>query len=119
VRAIILAVTLGVLFSAAWADVAIARGYGNGARSPYFAPGYRLPHYNRALRRAPLYGGFIAVPYAPDNSFGYPPYAPESFTDEPSQSRPGERCKNPTQKTVTVPSDSGGTRQVTITYCHR
>ena len=122
-RAIMVAVVSGILLLASWENVANARVSGVAVRS--VASSHVGPHYNRAFRRGPLYGGFIAVPaYPAYNFFDYPPYAPfvpsssSTATDYPGEAAPIQRCQNPTHKTVTVPSEGGGTRQITVTYCH-
>jgi hypothetical protein len=119
-RAILVAVLSGILLLASWENVANARVSSYGARivvQRHFAP-----RYNRAFRW-PLYGGFVAVPaYPADGFYGYPPYAPfapdSSAADSPGDPAPAKGCQNPTHRTVTVPSDGGSTKQVTITYCH-
>jgi len=120
-RAIAVAVVSAILLLASLENVANARG--SGAR--YVAPSHVGSRYNRVFRRGPLYGGFIAVPVYPyDGFFGYPPYAPfapdssGAAADYPGDTAPVQRCQNPTQRTVTVPSEGGGTKQITVTYCH-
>jgi len=128
-RAVIVAVVSGILLLGSWENVASARGSGVGARSA--APGHVGPRsnrafrYNRVFRRGPLYGGFIAVPaYGPDDFLGYPPYPPfapdgsAAATGYSGEAAPARGCPNPTHRTVTVPSEAGGTKQVTVTYCH-
>jgi hypothetical protein len=118
-RAIIVAVLSGILLLASWENVASARVSGAGART--VAPSHVAPRYNRAFRRSPLYGGFIAVPaYPTDGPLGYsPPFAPDSSAaDYQGGPASAKRCDNPTHKTVTVPAEAGGTKDITITYCH-
>lgn len=117
-RAITVAVLSGILLLASWENVANARASGAGTRSA--APSHFSPHY-RAFRRGPLYGGFIAVPaYPADGFLGYSPYP----SLPPDSSAAGvlapvqQRCESPTHKTVTVPAEAGGTKEITITYCH-
>jgi hypothetical protein len=122
-RAIMVAVVSGILLLASWENVASARGTGYGARN--VAPSHVGPRYNRVFRRGPLYGGFIAVPaYPSDGLFGYPPNAPfapdgPAAADYPGEATPAQGCQNPTHRTVTVPAEAGGTKEITITYCHR
>jgi hypothetical protein len=122
-RAIVVAVIAGIMLLASWENVANARVSGVGARSA--ASSHVAPRNNHVFRRAPLWGGYIALPaYAPEGFFDYPPYAPFP-PDSPATANyqgdgaPTQRCQNPTHRTVTVPSESGGgTKQVTVTYCH-
>jgi hypothetical protein len=121
-RATVAAVAFGVLLLASSDTAANARGSAYGAGSPHFVPSYRPRPFYRTFRRPPSYGSFIGAPfYGPDDSFDYPPYAP--YAPDTSSSNPGgqpstNRCLQPTQKTVTVPAEAGGTKQVTVTYCH-
>jgi hypothetical protein len=120
-RAITVAVVSGILLLASHDNVANARVSGVGAHN--VAPSHVGPHYNRAFRRGPLWGGFIAVPaYPADGLFDYPPYAPftpdGSAADYPGQAAPAQSCQNPTRRTVSVPSEGGGTKEITVTYCH-
>jgi hypothetical protein len=120
-RAIIVAVVSGILLLASWENVANARASGVGARN--VAPSHPGPRFNRTFRRGPLYGGFIAIPaYPSDGLPGYPPYAPfppdSSAADYQGGPASAKRCDNPTHKTVTVPAEAGGTKDVTVTYCH-
>jgi hypothetical protein len=120
-RAIMVTVVSGILLLSSWENVANARVSAVGAR--FVAPSRLGPHYNRAFRRWPLYGGFIAVPaYSSDDFFASPPYgafAPDSSAvDYPGRPAPTQRCENPTHKTVTVPAEAGGTKEITVTYCH-
>jgi len=120
-RAIMVAVVSGILLLA-WENVTNARPSGAAARS--VAPSHLGQRYNRILHRRPLYGGFIAVPaYPSDGFFGYPPYPPFAPDGSAAAGYPGEAasargCPNPTHRTVTVPSEGGGTKEVTVTYCH-
>jgi hypothetical protein len=123
-RATVAAVALGVLLLASSDTAANARGSAYGAGSPQFAPTYRSRPFYHTFRGRPLYGGFIGVPfYGPDTFFDYPPYAP--YAPDTSSGNPAvpaassiNRCLQPTHKTVTVPAEAGGTKEVTVTYCH-
>ena len=118
-RTTIVAVVLGILLLVASETAANARGAAHGARPLHATPNLRLPPNYRVFRRTPLYGGFFAFPPY-DDYLDYPPYAPytpENSVDSPG-SAPGQYCRQPTQKTVTVPAEAGGTRQITVTYCH-
>jgi hypothetical protein len=119
-RAITVAVVSGILLLGSWENVANARVSGYGAQ--HVVPRHLAPRFNRAFRW-PLYGGFLAVPaYPADGYFGNSPYAPfapdSSAATDPGEGVGAQRCQNPTHRTVTVPSDGGGTKQVTVTYCH-
>ena len=123
-RAIVVAVVSGILLLASWENVANARASGYGARN-MVAPSRFGPGYNWTFRRWPLYGGFVAVPAFPsDGFFGYPPYAPfppdgsAAAADHPGDGASAQGCQNPTHRTVTVRAEAGGTKEVTITYCH-
>jgi hypothetical protein len=116
-RAIMVAVLSGILLLASWENVASAHVSGAGART--VAPSHVAPRYNRAFRRSPLYGGFIAVPAYPTDGSPYAPFAPDSSAaDYQGGPASAKRCDNPTRKTVTVPAEAGGTKDITITYCH-
>jgi len=119
-RAVIVAVLSGILLLASWENVANARVSAGGVHT--VAPGHPGLRFNRTFRRWPLYGGYLAVPaYPADGFLGYPPYPPfppnGSATDYPGDA-PAQRCENPTQRTVTVRAEAGGTKDVTVTYCH-
>jgi hypothetical protein len=123
-RAISVAVVSGILLLASWENVASARVSGVASRP--VAPGHVGPRYNRTFRGWPLYGGFIGAPaFAPDGFFdypSYPPFAPDGSAAATGYSgevaAPVQQCQNPTHRTVTVRSEAGGTKDVTITYCH-
>jgi hypothetical protein len=121
-RAIVVAVVSGIMLLASWENVANARASGVGARPA--ASSHLAPRNSRIFRRGPLSGGFVAVPaYAPEGFFDYPPYAPfppdsSATANYPGEGAPTQRCQNPTHRTVTVPSEAGGTKEITITHCH-
>jgi len=121
-RAIVAAIALGILLLASSDTAANARGSSFRAGSFHFAPSYRSPPSPYVFRRRPLYGGFVGAPFfGPDDFFDYPPYAPyapDTSTGYPSGGPSAQGCPQPTQRTVTVPKEAGGTQQVTITYCH-
>jgi len=120
-RAIVVGVVAGIMLLASWENVANARGSGVGTRPAVSS--HLVPRNNHIFRRGPAWGGFIAVPaYAPEGFFDYPPYAPfppqsSTTADYPGDAASTQRCQNPTHRTVTVPSEAGGTKQVTVTYC--
>ncbi len=58
-------------------------------------------------------GGFALPPYEPENIMAYP--APETVLFVP-ELPPKLNCQR-SQQIMTVPSEDGGTRQVTITRC--
>jgi hypothetical protein len=121
-RAVIVAVVSGILLLASWENVASARVSGVTARP--VAPSHVGPHYNRTFRRWPLNGGFIVPAYAPDGFFDYPSYPPfppdgsAGATGYSGEIAPVRQCQNPTHRTVTVRAEAGGTKDITVTYCH-
>ncbi len=120
-RATVAAVILGILLLASSDTTADARGAAYGTASPHFTPHYLSPPSYPAFRRRPLYGGFIGAPFfGPDDFFDTPPYAPyvPDISSSYPSAPPTRGCPQPTQRTVTVPAEAGGTQQVTITYCH-
>jgi hypothetical protein len=99
------AIVLAIVLLAPFERAANARGYGFGARSWYFA--LHHPYRTGTFRRVTPYSssGFIVIPPY-DGFIGYP-----ETSSVPS-------C-HLTQETVTVPSEEGGTRQITVTRCYR
>jgi len=98
-----------------------AHGSGSGMRGP----GLHAFHFGKNFRHAqnrrnfnnqwPWYGGYYEVPpYAYDNSSG--------GSAQPTNvvyvlgSPPVHSCRY-VKETVTVPSESGGTREITVTRC--
>ena len=80
-----------------------SRPYGYGRYGGYGA--YYAPFYS---------GGIVAVPpYAPANAVNYvlPPRV--IYVPEPPRALTCHRSR----ETVTVPTDTGGTRQITVTRC--
>jgi hypothetical protein len=118
-RAIMVAVVSGILLLASWQNVANARISGAGVRPA--APSHVGPRYYRTFRRGPLWGSFIAVPAFPPVDYPpYPPLMPDgSNAGYPGEAASGRDCQNPTRRTVSVPAEAGGTKEITITYCHR
>jgi hypothetical protein len=94
--------------------VAGPHGGGFGAHSFHFTSHFRSARHHGAFGRWPLFGGLVAVPpYASDNIVTY--VTPETvvFVPEPPRALSCHRS----QQTVTVPSEAGGTREITITRC--
>jgi len=106
--------------------VANARGGGFAAHSFHSTSHFRLARHHARHRGAfgywPLYGGLWSVP--PYDDAFYNPYdytfgnhvtyvIPGSLVPEPPRAL---SCKS-SQQTVTVPSEEGGTREITIKRC--
>ena len=101
-----------------------ARGSGVGLHRafPFFHPfhfgkNFRNGRFNRNLNDYPLYGGLYALPpydynYGYNNGGGAQP-ANFVYVVEPPRVRSCQYIK----ETVTVPSESGGTRDITVTRC--
>jgi len=101
-----------------------ARGSGLGLHRafPFFHPfhfgkNFRNARYNRNVNDFPSYGGVYALPPY-DYNYGYNgegAAGPANFVYvvEPPRVRSCQYNK----ETVTVPSESGGTRDITVTRC--
>jgi len=101
-----------------------ARGSGLGLHRafPFFHPfhfgkNFRNARYNRNANDFPSYGGLYALPPY-DYNYGYNgegAAGPANFVYvvEPPRVRSCQYIK----ETVTVPSESGGTRDITVTRC--
>jgi hypothetical protein len=120
--AILVVSTLAIPLLAPLELGADAHGSGFGAHSSHFTgihsshfPGhFRSARHNEAFGQWPLFGGLVAVP--PDASDNIVPYAtPETVVFVPESQR-ALSCHH-SQQTLTVPSEDGGTRQITITRC--
>src|ERR1022692_2252616 len=101
-RIAMVVVALAMLSLVPSARPAMSHGFGGGGHFGHFGFHRYFPRYGRFGRfgRGLAYGGLIIAPsYAPDASIGYQAPPP------------------PCQETVTVISESGGTRQITITRC--
>ena len=87
-------------------DTASARA--GGARSLHFpAHHHSARHWTR--HRFPRYGGYVVLPpYDPDATYALP--QPIVFVSE-------QRSCRYDRQVVTVASEQGGTRQITITRC--
>jgi hypothetical protein len=98
-----------------------ARGNGSGVHSFHFSGhsnstfqhGHSArPH--RAFGQWAPYGGIVAVsPYAPDEAMTYTTPEPVVFVPILQRALSCHKSK----QTVTVPSEDGGTREITITRC--
>jgi hypothetical protein len=115
--AIVLVSALGALLLAPLAVIANANSLGFGAHSIHSTRHFATLHFGSAYRNGAYgqqYGGVVAV--APDTSDNAMTYAmPEevAFVSESSRTL---SCHH-SQQIVTVPSEQGGTRQITITRC--
>jgi hypothetical protein len=116
--AVVLASALGGLLLAPLAVMANAHGLGFGAHPIHFRGHFGPAHRNAAYGQWPGYGGVVAV--APDasdntsdNTIVYATPEEVAFVPEPSRML---SCHH-SQQIVTVPSEQGGTRQITITRC--
>jgi hypothetical protein len=101
-----------------------ARGSGVGLHRAFpffhplhFAKNFRNARYNRNFNDFPSYGGLYALPPY-DYNYGYNSQGaaePANFVYvvEPPRVRSCQYIK----ETVTVPSESGGTRDITVTRC--
>jgi hypothetical protein len=101
-----------------------ARGSGMGLHRAFpffhpfhFAKNFRNARYNRNFNDFPSYGGLYALPPY-DYNYGYSGQGaaePANFVYvvEPPRVRSCQYIK----ETVTVPSESGGTRDITVTRC--
>ena len=112
--ALVAALALAVALLAPLAVMANAHGLGFGAHSihstGHFGSAYRHGRYGQW----PLYGGIVAVPSDTSDNM-MTDATPETvvFVSEPSRTL---SCHH-SQQIVTVPSEQGGTRQITITRC--
>lgn len=119
--------TLAALIFVPLKIAASPHGSGFGMHSPHFSNHFRPANRNRAFNQFPLYGGLYAFPpytydnmgsymggylggYAIDNSASPPAII---YVAEPPQAL---GCTK-SQQIKTVPSESGGTRDITITRC--
>ena len=106
-----------------------ARGNGAGLHRAFpffhafhFGKNFRNAHFKRNLNDYPLYSGLYALPPY-DYNYGYNGYGyngdigtqPANFVYvvEPPRARSCQYIR----ETVTVPSESGGTRDITVTRC--
>lgn len=88
-------------------DKANARG--GGAHGLHFLGHHHASARHWARHRFPRYGGYVALsPYGPNVTYTLP--QPIVFVSEP------QRCRYDRQ-VVTVASEQGGTRQITVTRC--
>jgi hypothetical protein len=77
-----------------------------------FAKNFRHARHNRNFNQWPLYGGVYAIPPYDNNDSQVQP-ANFVYVVEPPRVRSCQYNK----ETVTVPSESGGTRDITIIRC--
>jgi hypothetical protein len=116
IRAAIIGITIALvtLLLSPPATVANAHGRGFGAHAFHFPRHFNLARHNRNFDQGLMYGGYGAVlPYDTGNGVAYA--APETVVyvlERP----PGLSCKF-SRQTVMVPSEEGGTREITITRC--
>jgi hypothetical protein len=110
------------------ASSANAHGHGGGARSLHFAHQFRFGHHFDGFRRWPPGVGWGLLGgggwWWPDGGFTDVPtyYSPDSFVGNGPPAtvfiRVPQGCHF-TQETATVPSEAGGTREITIKRCSR
>jgi len=124
-RAAITAIVAGLVFAVPVNDAARARGAGFGGGGAHFSHGFSFAHQRGGFGRFrqpywwsrygwwPGYGGYIDVP--PYEAAGYG-YAPPAFVYVTPNAEVAPSCVR-SQETVTVASESGGTRQVSVTRC--
>jgi hypothetical protein len=101
-------------------SVAIAKGPGPGMHSFHFKSHF-LQHHRHDVRRNnnnalgwPLYGGLYATPPYDGDAVGE--QAPPAVVVVRDYQVPRLVCEKH-RETITVPSETGGTRDITITRC--
>ena len=116
--ALVVAPALAVVLVAPLAVMANAHGLGFGAHSIH-SRGHFTGHFGSAYRHGqygqwPLYGGVVtAAPETSDNMITDATPETVVFVPEPTRTL---SCQH-SREIVTVPSEQGGTRQITITRC--
>ena len=116
--ALIISLTaLAALVSAPLAIAAGGHGHGFHGHSGHFSNHFRPARHQNNFSQLPLYGGLYALPpYSYDNNYianGYASSPTVIFVAEP----PRALTCHYSQQTKTVPSEDGGTRDITITRC--
>ena len=103
------AVAASVLALMLLAPPEAANARAGGARGFHFRAHHHHSARHWVRHRFPRYGGYVALsPYEPNVTYALP--QPIVFVSEP------HRCRYDRQ-VVTVASEQGGTRQITITRC--
>ncbi|HET7191645.1 MAG TPA: hypothetical protein VFI98_07000 [Pseudolabrys sp.] len=102
-------------------SVAIAKGPGPGMHAFHFKSHFLSHHHNRHGARRnnnalgwPLYGGLYAMPPYDGDTPGE--QAPPAVVVVRDYQLPRLVCEK-YRETITVPSESGGTRDITVTRC--
>ena len=117
------ALALAGLIFAPLTIAASPHGTGLGMHSGHFGNHFRPGIRNRAFNQFPFYGGLYALPtYAYDNMGGYVGgYAVDNSASPPAiiyvAEPPQALGCTKSQQIKTVPSEGGGTRDITITRC--
>jgi hypothetical protein len=109
-RRLLIALAIALLPS-----IALAQGHGGGGMSGgHFAGHSHFVRHHRAFDLLPLDGDYGAVPpYESDDDNVVNASPPETVAGAPEPT-PARSCS---QQAVTVPSEAGGTRQITILRC--
>lgn len=134
-RSLVVALAMGITFLALPTDRAKARGAGFGGGAGHFAHGFSFAHSRGRFGRArasywwwssrspywwwsygwwPGYAGYVSLPPYAAADFGA--YAPPAFVYVPPDVVLAPSCVR-RQETVTVASEGGGTRQISVTRC--
>ena len=116
IRAAIIGVTFALvtLLLVPFETAANAYSRGFSAHAFHFPRHFNSARHNRNFDQGLMYGGYGAVlPYDSGNGVTYA--APETVVYVLEQPR-ALSCKF-SRQTVTVPSEEGGTREITITRC--
>lgn len=95
--------------------LANARSGVHGAATHFHPAGHRgrAAHHHRAINRWPFYGEIATTPYAFDDAMTASPPETVVFVRE----MPDALSCQASQQIVTVPSEDGGVRQITIRRC--
>ena len=103
------AVAAAVLATMLLAPPQAANARAGGAHGLHFSAHHHHSARRLARHRLPLYGGYVALsPYEPNVTYALP--QPIVFVSE-------QRSCRYDRQVVTVASEAGGTRQITITRC--
>jgi hypothetical protein len=117
------ALALAALIFAPLKIAASPHGTGLGIHSGHFGNHFRPAFRNKAFNQFPLYGGLYGLPtYAYDNMGSYMGgYAVDYTGSSPTiiyvAEPPQALGCTKSQQIKTVPSEGGGTRDITITRC--
>jgi hypothetical protein len=110
---------LAALIIAPLKIAASPHGVGFGVHSSHFSNHFRPANRNKAFNQFPFYGGLYGLPaYAYDNMGSY---AVDNSASPPTiiyvAEPPHALGCTKSQQIKTVPSEGGGTRDITITRC--